>query len=137
MDLTPKQKSRIQKIGDEYNLKLILIHGSYAKGQSRQGSDLDIAILGRQAINWKVFNNISKELEDVFGDNKKRELDLKTLEDVDSLFLYQVMKDSILIYGSSFDYLELKTYSIRNYWDNMAIFKLEEILVNRYFKKHA
>ncbi|MEK7166997.1 MAG: nucleotidyltransferase domain-containing protein [Patescibacteria group bacterium] len=128
------QKS-IQKIGDKYNLKLILIHGSYAKNKQRIGSDLDIAILGKQSIDWKIFNNIFNDLENIFGNKEERELDLKTLENVDPLFLYQVMKDSILLYGSSFDYWELKTYAIRNYWDSAPIFKLEDALLNKYFKR--
>jgi predicted nucleotidyltransferase len=135
MQLSIKQKSQIQKIGKKYNLKLMLIHGSYAKGQAKSGSDLDIAILGKQSISWKTFSNIFDDLEDVFENNKERELDLKKLENVDSLFLYQVMKDSILLYGSSFDYWELKTYAIRNYWDNMPIFKLEDALLNKYLKR--
>jgi len=137
MRLSIEEKKRIKKIGDKYNLKLILVHGSYAKEKQRIGSDLDIAILGKKPISWEVFSNIFSDLEDVFGNNKERELDLKTLENVDPLFLYQVMKNSVLLYGSSFDYWELKTYAIRNYWDNMPIFKLEEILVNKYFRKYA
>jgi predicted nucleotidyltransferase len=114
-----------------------LVHGSYTKEKRRIGSDLDIAILGKQPIDWETFSNIFSDLEDVFGNNEERELDLKTLENVDPLFLYQVMKDSVLLYGHSFDYWELKTYATRNYWDNMPIFKLEEILVNKYFRKYV
>lgn len=136
MKLSVEQKFQIQKIGDKYNLKLILVHGSYAKEKQQIGSDLDVAILGKQKIDWKIFNNIFSDLENVFGNKKERELDLKTLENVDALFLYQVMKDSVLLYGSSFNYWELKTYAIRNYWDNMPIFKLEEILLNKYLKKN-
>jgi hypothetical protein len=47
------------------------------------------------------------------------------------------MKDSLLIYGSSFDYWNLKTFAIRNYWDAKPIFKLEKILVEKYFRKNA
>ncbi|MFH1838646.1 MAG: nucleotidyltransferase domain-containing protein [Candidatus Kuenenbacteria bacterium] len=112
-----------------------MLHGSYVKEKQRIGSDLDIAILGKQAINWKTFNNIFSDLENIFGNKKERELDLKTLENIDPLFSYQVMKDSILLYGHSFDYWELKTYAIRNYWDNMPIFKLEEMLLNKYLKR--
>lgn len=136
MQLSVKQKIQIREIGEKYKLKLILLHGSYAKDKQRSGSDLDIAILGKQPMDWKIFSNIFSDLEDIFGNNKERELDLKTLENVDPLFLYQIMKDSVLLYGASFDYWELKTYAIRNYWDNMPIFKLEEILVNKYFRKN-
>lgn len=133
--LNKEQKEKIQKTGDKYNLKLIVIHGSYAKGQEKPGSDLDVAILGKESINFDIFMKIFGELEDVFGNSPERELDVKTLENADALFLYQVMKDSVLIYGSSFDYWELKTYAIRNYWDHKPIFKLEEILIKKYLNK--
>lgn len=135
MLLTEEKKEQIQKIGDKYELKLMIIHGSYAKKQEEPGSDLDIAILGEKPVDFDVFMKIFGELENVFGNSKERELDVKTLENADALFLYQAMKDSILIYGSSFDYWQLKTYAIRNYWDHEPIFKLEEILVKKYFNK--
>lgn len=137
MELTQKQKEQVQKIGRKYNLKLIIIHGSYVKNQARSGSDLDIAVLGRESADFSVFMKIFSELEKVFGNSAERELDVKSLENADALFLYQVMKDSVLIYGDSFDYWQLKTFAIRNYWDHMPIFKLEEILLKKYLYKHA
>lgn len=136
MLLTEKQKLQIKKIGDKYKLKLIVIHGSYAKKQEAPGSDLDIAVLGKEPLVFDIFMKIFGELEEVFGNLAESELDVKTLENADALFLYQVMKDGILIYGSSFDYWQLKTFAIRNYWDHEQIFKLEEVLVKKYFKKH-
>ena len=135
MELTKEQKNEIKKIGDKYNLKLMIIHGSYATGKARPGSDLDVAVLGEKPTAFEVLMKIFGELEKVFGNSKERELDVKSLENADVLFLYQVMKDSMLIYGSSFDYWQLKTFAIRNYWDHAPIFKLEEILLKKYLNQ--
>lgn len=132
MVLTQKQKDEVQKIGEKYGLKLILIHGSSALGREKTGSDLDIAILGKKHINIRALLNIFGDLENVFGNTKERELDVKSIENVDALFLYKVMKDSVLIYGSSSDYWQLRTFAIRNYWDHRQIFKLEETLLKKY-----
>jgi predicted nucleotidyltransferase len=137
MKLTKNQKEKIKKIGSKYNLKLMIIHGSFAIGRERPGSDLDIAILGKKPIDFNTLGEIFGDLEEVFGNSPERELDIKTLDNVDALFLYQVMKDSILIYGSSFDYWQLKTYAIRNYWDHKPILNLEKILIRKYLKKYA
>ena len=110
------------------------IHGSYAKEQTRPGRDLDIAVLGKKPIDFDALIKIIGDLEEVFGNTPERKLDVKSLENADALFLYQVMKDSVLIYGTNFDYWQLKTYAIRNYWDHQPIFKLEEILIKKYFK---
>lgn len=132
MNLTEKQKEHIQQIGGKYNLKLILLHGSYAAGKEQEGSDLDVALVGKESLEWDVFSKIFGELETIFGNTKERELDVKSLDRADALFLYQVMKNSILLYGSSWDYWELKTYAIRNYWDHEPIFRLEEVLIKKY-----
>lgn len=133
MNINRRQKEQIQSIGKRYMLKLMLLHGSYATGKERKGSDLDIALSGKELLEWEVFSKIFGELETVFGNTKDRELDVKSLDKADALFLYQVMKDSVLLYGSSWDYWELKTYAIRNYWDHAPIFKLEEILIKKFY----
>ena len=48
MELTKEQKNEIKKIGDKFNLKLMIIHGSYATGKARPGSDLDVAVFGEK-----------------------------------------------------------------------------------------
>ncbi len=45
MELTKKQKIKIDNIGKKYNLKLLLLHGSCATGKQKKGSDIDIAYL--------------------------------------------------------------------------------------------
>ncbi len=127
---TKKQKERIEKICPKYNLKLMLVHGSFATGKEKPDSDLDIAVLGKEPISFDILIGIVGELEEVFS----QELDVKDIGNVDALFLYYVMKDSILLYGSPWDYFQLKTFAVRNYWDHKPIFKLEEILVKKYFK---
>ncbi|MBU4451109.1 MAG: nucleotidyltransferase domain-containing protein [Actinobacteria bacterium] len=48
MKLTELEKQKIKKIGNKYNLKLILLHVSYATGKVRHYSDLDIAVIGKK-----------------------------------------------------------------------------------------
>ena len=38
MKLTKLEKQKINKVGRKYNLKLILLHGSYVKCKARPGS---------------------------------------------------------------------------------------------------
>jgi len=132
MKLTKEQKQKIKKIGEKYQLKLILLHGSYAKNTAHKGSDLDIAVLGKKPIDFQILLELHGDLASVFGDNKERELDLKSLHQVDPLFCYQVAKDSQLIYGRLFDYNEFRAYAFRVYYDAKDLFKLEGHLVNKY-----
>lgn len=50
MELTAEQKEKLQEIGDKFHLRFIILHGSYAKGIPRKGSNLDIAVVGKERI---------------------------------------------------------------------------------------
>ena len=132
MKLIKEQKEKIQKVGEKYQLKLILLHGSYAKNTVHKGSDLDIAVLGKKPIDFQVLLELHGDLAKIFGDNQKRELDLKSLQQADPLFCYQVTKDSQLIYGKLSDYNEFCAYAFKVYYDAKDLFRLEKHLIDKY-----
>jgi predicted nucleotidyltransferase len=134
MVITPEQKEKLREIGNKHNLKFIILHGSYTKGNSRLGSDLDIAILGNIRVSFDELLQIHGELADIFGDNQERELDLKTLHNVDSLFRYQVVRDGTLLYGNPTEYQEFKAYAFRDYMDSKDLRELEAALLKKSVK---
>lgn len=131
MTLTPVQKQKLQQIGKKYNLKLILLHGSYARERARKGSDLDVAVLGNKVIEFKTLLKIHYDLSDVFGDNRERELDIKSLHNVTPLFCFEVMKDGILLFGKLIDYYSFKIYAQRNFQESKGLFNLLDVLVRK------
>ena len=133
--VTPEQLEKVTEIGRRYDLKLILMHGSYATGKTHPHSDLDIAVLGRREIDREKFLDLHSEFMDVLGDDPERELDFKTLHRKDPLFLYQVMKDSRLLYGNPTDYHQLKAYAYRLYEDSRDLRRLEKVLVHRLLER--
>ena len=132
MNLTREQKRKIEEIGKKFNLKLILLHGSFASGKNKFGSDLDVAVLGKKPVEFKELLKIHGDLADVFGDNKNRELDLKSLHKTDPLFCYQVARISQLLYGSITDYSEFRAYAFANYFDSQDLFRLEKRLIDKF-----
>lgn len=132
MKLIFEQKQKIEKVGKQFNLKLILLHGSFATGRERMGSDLDIAMLGYSPIAFRTQLDIYGKLSDIFGDNRERELDVKSLHRADPLFIYQVAKYSQLLYGKTEDYLEFRAYAFKNYFDSRDLFRLEEKMVQKF-----
>ena len=131
MKITTKQKQQIKKIAEKYHLRFIIIHGSYARGEEREGSDLDVAVYENERIDYSKLFEMRRDFSTIFGDNEDRELDLKTLYDKDPLFVYQVVRDSQLIYGKKYDYCFFEAATIRNYFFNSKIFKLEDILIKK------
>lgn len=131
MEVTGEEKLKLEKIGKKYDLRFIVLHGSYAKGTPRPGSDLDIAIVGKDRIGLDEFLDIHGELSDIFGDSPERELDLKTLQGADPLFRYQVTRDGILLYGNRTEFNEFKSYAYRAYTDSYDLRNLQGALLRK------
>lgn len=123
--ITKKQRDQINKIGKKYDLKLTVIYGSFAKDKNRQTSDLDIAVLGEEELNFKTVLKLFSEFSSVFKDI---EVDVKSLHGVDPFFRYQAMRDSILIYGNPLEYHNFKAYAFRAYMDSKDLLRLEQIM---------
>ncbi len=132
MRLTDTQRHRIKMIGTKYGLKLIILHGSYASGRARPNSDLDIGVLGKKPPDNEAMADIFSGLEEVFGNNSERELDIKSLHRIDPLFCYHVAKDSQLIFGDITDYNEFRAYAFKLYHDSDDLFRLEGLLADKY-----
>lgn len=112
-------------------MKLILLHGSYATGNQRTGSDLDIAYMPKESLGFKEQLALHSDLASVFGDNYERELDLKSLAKIDPLFRYEVARDSKLLYGNRTVYDEFRADAFARYQDAYSIFQLERLLSRR------
>ena len=132
MHLTQEQQQKIEEVGRKYRLKFILLHGSYATNKMKKGSDLDIALLGEKRIEFEELLALYSDLEEIFGDDPQRELDIKSLHKADPLFCYQVAKNSQLLYGDLTDFNEFKAYAFSNYFDSKDLFHLEKILIQKF-----
>lgn len=131
MEISGEEKAKLEEIGRLHDLRFIILHGSYAKGIPQKGSDFDIAILGKRKPPFDEILEIHTELAQIFGDNRERELDLKTLHGVDSLFRYEVIRDGLLLYGDPTDYEEFKAYAYRDYIDSSDLRELEFVLLKK------
>ena len=135
IELDQEQEKQLAAVGKKFNLRFIILHGSYAKGTPHTGSDLDIAVLGRRRIGLDESLDIHGELGRIFGDNEERELDLKTLHQVDPFFRYLVVRDGILLFGDGTEYEEFRAYAFRDYMDSADLRKLEFRLLEKSIKE--
>lgn len=125
MHITSEQQTQINQLGQRYNLKLIVLYGSHAKSQAGPDSDIDIAVLGFEAIPSDVYIQIINDFMDIFGN----QVDVKTLHHKNILFKYQVMRDCILLYGNQTDFIEFKIYAANSYIDAKDLFQLQEKII--------
>ncbi len=121
-------KPEIEKLAKEHNLSLVLLYGSQTKGNIHTDSDIDIAVLGVKPISTDDIIALSNGFAQIFEVN---EIDVKSLHMIDALFRYQVMQNSVLLYGRNYDYLTFKSYAFRDYHDSKDLFRLKEVLIRK------
>ncbi|OHA12761.1 MAG: hypothetical protein A3G49_00815 [Candidatus Sungbacteria bacterium RIFCSPLOWO2_12_FULL_41_11] len=137
MVLTNQQKQKIEEIGQKHDLRFIILHGSQAVEKAHERSDVDIALLGKDRLLFPEVLELHGEFSGIFGDNQKRELDIKTLERADALFRYEVTKTGVLLFGDALDYEEFKAYAYRVFTDSRDLRALELILLKKSIRSLA
>ena len=133
MEISNLQKLKIAKIAKKFHLKLIVVFGSFASGKNRVDSDLDIAILGIKEISFSEQINLINEFSRVFNKN----IDLSILNNVNPLLLFEVSKNSILLYGSREDFVKFKLYAFKVYNDYTPYFEMEKNLNKKIINAYA
>ncbi len=111
---------QLQPIAEQYSLRLIVLFGSQAKGQTHPGSDVDVAIWMELSLSAEDRLALWGALTRLF----EAEVDLTTLNRSEPLLLYQVASTGRLLYESEeWAWENLKSYAYRCYWDSTKFFE--------------
>jgi hypothetical protein len=86
--------SKISILLEQFDIKLIYIFGSYAKGTNNKNSDLDIGILMGEYTPFDKINLIS-ELVGILG---RDDIDVVILNNSNSILKFQVIKYGKIVY---------------------------------------
>lgn len=130
--LTSDQKKKIKVLGQKYALDFIILYGSVAKRKVGPLSDVDMAVYRHGGINSEDFLNIYGGIATIFPN---REVDLKSLHGVNSLFRHYVVRDGKLLYGDQTAYNFYKAFAYRDFQETKPLFALEEYLVKKHQKE--
>lgn len=133
MKITPEQKKEVAKIAKKHGLKLVMLFGSYATGENREDSDLDIALLGHKNINFNKFLKINRGLSEIF----ERDIDLSIMNRANPLLLRQVEQNALLLFGKENDFLKFKLRAFYRFHDYAPYFKIEAQVNRDLIKQYA
>lgn len=78
-------------LGSEYKL---ILFGSWARGDAREESDIDIGILGPDKVPWETYVRVSNDIEAI---PTLRQIDIVDLHAVSERFRIQAIRDGITI----------------------------------------
>lgn len=120
--------SEVQQVADQYQLDLIVLFGSYAKGAPHLNSDMDIAVHTSRSdyakrhpdaeAFWEMalFEDLNAVLKAPYG------IDLLILNRADSTLLYEVAVYGILIYQRGTDtFHRFCSYAARRFDDDAKL----------------
>ncbi len=133
MKISNLQKLKIEKIAKKFKLKLIIVFGSFASGKNRTSSDLDVAVSGMIGVSFSEQINLINEFSRIFNKN----IDLSVLNNANPLLLFEVSKNSILLYGNREEFLKFKLYAFKSYGDYAPYFEMEKNLNKKIINAYA
>ena len=117
-------KAKLKKVARRYNLDLIVLFGSHAKGRARRGSDVDIAVRARR----RRWGDADWEL-DLVGDlagalESGGEVDVAFLNGADPILLFEVASDGVPLFEAEpAGFAQFCSYAARRYDDNRKWFE--------------
>jgi predicted nucleotidyltransferase len=79
-------KEKLENLCRKYKIQLIILHGSYARGNASGKSDIDIGILSREKLDLDNRLNVLNDFAEIFGDK----FDPVFLNGAEPLISYQV-----------------------------------------------
>lgn len=91
-------KEDMDNLVEEFNISLIYVFGSFAKGDNTKSSDIDVAFLLNKDIDGYTKLNLLGKLVDIF---KREDIDLVILNQVNEILQFQVIKYGKIIYMDS------------------------------------
>jgi uncharacterized protein len=117
------------KIIKKYRIKLFLIFGSYADERSNKDSDLDLAYLSEELINYQEEMNLLRELIFFY---QRDDIDLVNIRKATPSLKMEIANKAKLIYGTEEDLLNLQLYAVARYADTKFLRQArEEYLAER------
>ncbi len=115
---------KLKRIARRYDLDLIVLFGSHAKGRAREGSDVDVAVRARRRrwgdADWEL--GLVGDLADALESGG--EVDVAFLNGADPVLLFQVACQGVPLFEAEpAGFAQFRSYAMRRYDDNRKWFE--------------
>jgi len=117
------KKEELRPACEKYNLLLVILYGSYAKGVASSNSDIDIGFLGKPAVIKERYSDILEDFSDFFGDK----FDPVFLNGAEAMITYHTALYGIPLYEKRAGlFNEFRVAAISRYMDTKKFRVLEK-----------
>ncbi|MCG2690396.1 nucleotidyltransferase domain-containing protein [Candidatus Parcubacteria bacterium] len=126
MHIQQKQKKEIEKAVKRRGVRFATLFGSRANGKTRQGSDLDIAVLDEQKETHQRYGDLFNDFSKIF---KGHNVDLRMIKGSEPVFLYNTLMKGKFLGGNKQDFYNYRAFAYKNYVDSKPLFELKTKLL--------
>lgn len=134
-EITKLFKDNLKNLLQEYNIKLIYIFGSYAKGNNNANSDLDIAVLLNNDYDPMDKLSLIGDLTSIF---KRDDIDLVILNSANSVLKHQIIKYGKLVFMENEDIkVNFEVRVLKEYMDMEPFRRTQRKYINEWFENIA
>ena len=121
-----------ENICKKYNLSLVILHGSYAKGTPMAKSDIDVGFLGEEKVIKKEYFGILRDFSSVFGDK----FDPVFINGAEAMITYHIALNGIPLYEKTKGlFNSFKVAALARYMDTKKFRILEKQYIKSVIEK--
>ena len=129
MERPQPQSPDLAEVAARHAIQLILQFGSTVDGPVHDRSDLDLAILLKDAnVSLDRFGEIQQSLQSCYPG---RDVDVAVINRADPLFLKQIMERCRLLFGPIQTFQRLRLHAFKRYQDHRRFLDFERRFVNQ------
>lgn len=118
------KKNIVKFINDEFKVNFIYLFGSFARGEGREDSDIDLAIHGESCFDQYELFTKANELSFIV----KRDVQLIDLRDVSTVFAAQIVGNNELLFSKD-ENIRI-AYDIRAFKDYVKLNEERQVVLD-------
>ncbi len=123
MEISERQKEKINEIAPKYHLKLVLLFGSRVDGKIHKESDYDIAYLPEKKLSFDEEIDINFQFTNIFPQKRYR-VDTVDLRKTSPLFLAMIFKKcQVLFQKDNLIFPTYRVYAFKKYLEAKPMYE--------------
>lgn len=130
IQIDEKLKNRVSKLAEKYGLRLVLLFGSQARGDTHKESDIDIAYLSGKSLDFNQECYLNFEFTTIFHQDRVDTADLKK---ANPLLMYAIFDNpGALFQEDNLIFSNYQAYAFKKYIEAQPIFEERARRVREY-----
>jgi predicted nucleotidyltransferase len=130
LEINEKLKNKVAELANKYGLRLVLLFGSQAEGQTHKESDIDVAYLSQKSLYFDQECYLNYEFTNIFRHDRVDTVDIKKAP---PLLLYAVFDHpQILFQVDDKIFSVYQAYAFKRYIEAKPIFEERSRRLQKY-----